>query len=281
MRHLNLRKALAKPKRDHVSRPPVVLKTPREIGLMREAGKVVAEALASVRELAKPGVTTGELNDKVAAIFRKHQARPLFLNYPNSERGKPPFPGVICSSVNEQVVHGIPSHKTVLVEGDIVSIDTGCSLNGWCGDSAITLAIGEISQEHRKLLEITKATLDLAIELIPQCRKWSEVAARMEALVVENGLHPVEKFVGHGIGRAMHESPQVPNFVNAEMLEQDFSLEPGLVLAIEPMVSLGTREVRQLNDHWTIVTRDGRASAHFEHTVAITAQGVEVLTRGE
>ena len=131
MRHLNLRKALAKQKRDHASRPPVVLKTPREISLMREAGKVVAEALSAARELARPGVTTGELNDKVAAIFQKYQARPLFLNYPNSERGKPPFPGVICSSVNEQVVHGIPSPKTVLVEGDIVSIDTGCNLNGW------------------------------------------------------------------------------------------------------------------------------------------------------
>lgn len=256
----------------------IKLKTKREIALMREAGRVVAEALGKARELAAPGVTTAELNDAVAAVFKKYDATPLFLNYPNAEPGRPPFPAVICASVNEAVVHGIPNAKRPLKSGDVVAIDTGCKLNGWCGDSAVTLAIGEVSPELTRLLDVTRETLELAIRLIPESRTWSEVARRMEAHVRSHGMATVEKFVGHGIGQNMHEAPQVPNFVSRELARNDFALEPGLVLAIEPMVSLGTKEVAMLSDGWTIVTKDRRASAHFEHTVAITEDGAEILT---
>lgn len=244
---------------------------------MREAGRVVAQALDRVRQLAVPGATTAELNDAVASIFREHKAIPLFLGYPSAVKGKPPFPAVICSSVNEQVVHGIPNHRP-LQDGDVLSIDTGCKLNGWCGDSAITLPIGQIQPELQKLLDVTSETLQLAIRAMSRCRMWSEVASLMEQYVKSQGLYVVEKFVGHGIGQAMHEEPQVPNFVSKSLRKYDIRLEPGLVLAIEPMVSLGTKDVRMLDDGWTVETKDRKPSAHFEHTVAMTADGPRVLT---
>ncbi|WP_233579020.1 type I methionyl aminopeptidase [Tautonia sociabilis] len=259
------------------SRSIIKLKSPREIGLMREAGKVVAEALARVRELAVPGATTAELNDAVAEIFRRHDATPLFLNYPSPTKGVRPFPAVICASVNDAVVHGIPNRRP-LQEGDIISIDTGCRLNGWCGDSAITLAIGAVSEEHRKLLQVTQETLDLSIRAMGRCQYWSEVAGLMERYVKSQGMHVIEKFVGHGIGRDMHEEPQVPNFVSKALRRNDIRLEPGIVLAIEPMVALGTKHVKALADGWTIVTKDNRAAAHFEHTVAMTPDGPRILT---
>ena len=245
---------------------PVVLKlkSPREIGLMREAGRVVAKALDQVRQLAVPGVTTAELDAAVAQIFREHGAIPLFKGYPSSVKGKPPFPAVICASVNEQVVHGIPNRRP-LREGDIISVDTGCKLNGWCGDAAVTLPIGEVRPEFRRLLDVTSETLNLSIRA-------------MERFVKSQGMYVVEKFVGHGIGRDMHEEPQVPNFVSKALRKNDIRLEPGIVLAIEPMVSLGTKDVRTLDDGWTVETKDRNASAHFEHTVAMTAEGPRVLT---
>lgn len=255
----------------------VKLKSPREIGLMREAGRVVGKALDRVRQLAVPGVTTAELDEAVATIFREHNATPLFLGYPSSIKGKPAFPAVICASVNEQVVHGIPNNRP-LREGDVVSIDTGCKINGWCGDSAITLPIGSISAEAQKLLDVTSATLDLAIRAMSRCKTWSEVASLMEQYVKSQGLYVIEKFVGHGIGQAMHEEPQVPNFVSKSLRKYDIRLEPGLVLAIEPMVALGTKDVRTLDDGWTVETKDRRQSAHFEHTVAMTQDGPRVLT---
>ncbi|SIO42182.1 methionyl aminopeptidase [Singulisphaera sp. GP187] len=253
------------------------LKSPREIALMREAGRVVAQALDRVRQLAVPGVTTAELDDAVSAIFREHKAIPLFRGYPSSIKGKPPFPAVICASVNEQVVHGIPNRRP-LREGDVVSIDTGCKLNGWCGDSAVTLPIGPIAPEIQKLLDVTSETLDLAIRAMTRCRTWSEVAGLMEQYVKSQGMYVVEKFVGHGIGQDMHEEPQVPNFVSKSLRKHDIRLEPGLVLAIEPMVAIGTKDVRTLDDGWTVETKDRRASAHFEHTVAMTTEGPRVLT---
>ena len=259
------------------SRSTIKLKSPREIGLMREAGKVVAEALARVRSLAVPGATTAELNDAVIEIFRNHDATPLFLNYPSPTKGVRAFPAVICASVNDAVVHGIPSRRP-LQEGDVISIDTGCRLNGWCGDSAVTLPIGEVSEEHRKLLQVTQETLDLAIRAMGRCEYWSDVASLMERYVKSQGMHVIEKFVGHGIGRDMHEEPQVPNFVSKALRRNDIRLEPGIVLAVEPMVALGTKQVKALADGWTIVTKDNRAAAHFEHTVAITTDGPRVLT---
>ncbi len=244
---------------------------------MREAGLVVAEALDRVRAMAAPGVTTADMADVVAEVFRRHNAKPLFLGYPANEKGKPPFPAVICASVNEQVVHGIPNRRP-LRDGDIVSIDTGCSLNGWCGDSAVTLAIGTPSAEAKKLLDVTLETLNLAIRAMGRCNYWSEVASLMDRYVKSQGFYVVEKFVGHGIGQAMHEEPQVPNFVSKSLIKHDIKLEPGLVLAVEPMVSVGTKDVRTLSDGWTVETKDRRPSAHFEHTVAITHEGIRVLT---
>jgi methionyl aminopeptidase len=258
--------------------PPVItLKSPREIALMRDAGRVVAKALDQVRRMAVPGATTLEMDDAVTSIFREHQATPLFLGYPSNVQGKPPFPAVICASVNEQVVHGIPNRRP-LREGDIVSIDTGCRVNGWCGDAAVTLPIGEVRPEIQKLLDCTSETLNMAIRAMGRCQTWLEVASLMERFVKSQGLYVVEKFVGHGIGQAMHEEPQVPNFVSKALRQFDIRLEPGVVLAIEPMVALGTKEVRTLSDGWTIETKDRRPSAHFEHTVAMTPEGPRVLT---
>jgi methionyl aminopeptidase len=255
----------------------IKLKSPREIGLMREAGRVVAQALDQVRQKAVPGATTAELNETVAAVFREQNATPLFLGVPSSIKGKPPFPAVVCASVNEQVVHGIPNRRP-LREGDILSIDTGCNLNGWCGDAAVTLPIGTVRPELQRLLDVTSATLALAIESMGRCRTWSEVATLMEQYVKREGMFVVEKFVGHGIGQDMHEEPQVPNFMSKALKKNDIKLEPGIVLAIEPMVSLGTKAVDTLDDGWTVVTKDRRASAHFEHTVAMTSEGPRVLT---
>jgi methionyl aminopeptidase len=258
-------------------RGQIKLKSPREIGLMRESGRVVAKALDRVKSLAVPGATTADFDAAVAEIFREHNAQPLFKGYPSSVKGKPPFPAVICASVNDRVVHGIPNRRP-LREGDIVSIDTGCRINGWCGDSATTVSIGAVRPEIKKLLDVTTETLELAIRAMSRCRTWSEVASLMERYVKSQGMYVVEKFVGHGIGQDMHEEPQVPNFVSKALRKNDIRLEPGLVLAIEPMVALGTKEVRTLDDGWTVETKDHGASAHFEHTVAMTPDGPRVLT---
>ncbi len=276
MLHSKWLKFLNRPSRPSES-AVIKLKSPREIGFMREAGRLVGQVHRQVRQLAAPGVTTAELNEAVADIYRQHDAKPLFLNYPSHTKGVSPFPAVICASVNEQVVHGIPNRRP-LREGDVISIDTGCRLNGWCGDAAVTLPIGAISEENQKLLDVTKETLDLAIRAMGRCRYWSEVATLMEQYVKSQRMFVIEKFVGHGIGRDMHEDPQVPNFVSKALRKNDIRLEPGIVLAIEPMVALGTKDVKALNDGWTICTKDGRASAHFEHTVAMTVDGPKILT---
>ena len=258
-------------------RPVIKLKSPREITLMREAGRVVAKALDRVRQMATPGVTTADMEDAVAAVFREHDATPLFLGYPSSVKGKAPFPAVICASVNHQVVHGIPNRRP-LKAGEIVSIDTGCKVAGWCGDSAVTLAIGEVDLEVQRLLDVTRESLDLAIRAMARCVTWSEVASLMERFVKSQGFYVIENFVGHGIGQDMHEEPQVPNFVSKALRKNDIRLEPGIVLAIEPMVAMGTKDVRTLDDGWTVETKDRRPSAHFEHTVAMTPDGPRVLT---
>jgi methionyl aminopeptidase len=263
--------------RKNETRQPIKLKSPREIGLMREAGRVVAKALERVRTMAAPGVSTAEFDEAVGDVFREHGAIPLFKGYPSTTKGKPPFPAVICASLNDQIVHGIPNRRP-LRDGDVVSIDTGCKLNGWCGDSALTVAIGPIKPEIQKLMTVTQETLDLAIRAMGRCRYWSEVASLMERYVKSQGMYVIEKFVGHGIGQDMHEEPQVPNFVSKSLRNHDIRLEPGLVLAVEPMVALGTKEVKTLDDGWTIMTKDRGISAHFEHTVAMTPDGPRVLT---
>jgi methionyl aminopeptidase len=258
-------------------RSTVQLKSVRELGLMRDAGRIVAQALDKVRQAVTPGVTTGELNRLVAEHFESVSAVPLFKGVPSSMKGKPSFPAVVCASINEQVVHGIPGSR-VLKEGDVISIDTGCRLNGWCGDSAYTFAVGNISAEKQRLLDVTRETLAIAIESMKTAKSWSVVAHEMELYVRRQGMSVIEQFVGHGIGQSMHEEPQVPNYVSESLRKQDFLLEPGLVLAIEPMVALGTKNVRVLPDGWTVETTDRRAAAHFEHTVAMTADGPRILT---
>ena len=255
------------------------LKSAREIGKMRDAGRIVAEALGQVKSMAAPGITTFDLDQAVVRIFAKYDAVPLFRNYPNSTKGKPAFPAVICASVNDAVVHGIPNHRP-LVEGDIVSVDTGCLYQGWCGDAAVTVPIGQVSAEVQRLLDVTSQTLDLAISSMSRCQTWFDVASLMERFVRSQKMYVIEQFVGHGIGQKMHEEPQVPNFASKALKKKNIVLEPGLVLAIEPMVALGTKNVETLGDHWTIVTKDRRASAHFEHTVAMTPDGPQVLTSG-
>lgn len=241
---------------------------------MRPPGLLVWEAHRRAAQRVRPGATTGELDAVVEQLFRERGAKPLFKGTP----GKVPFPAVTCISVNDEVVHGIPGDR-VLREGDVVSIDTGCRLNGWCGDAAVTHAVGQVDPKVRKLLDVTQGVLDLAIGLLASKSWWSEVARTMAAYVADHGFATVEAFAGHGIGREMHEAPQAPNYDSPAFEQQgDFPLQPGLVLAIEPMVNLGTKEVRCLDDHWTQVTRDGEVSAHFEHTIALTGDGPRVMT---
>ncbi len=257
-------------------RPPD-LKSTREIGLMREAGKLVAQALKLCEEMAVPGRKTIEIDQAVEELYRDHGATPLFKGY----KGKVPFPAVTCISLNEEVVHGIPSAKREIKEGDLVKIDTACKLNGWCGDRAITLMIGEVSEERRRLVNVAKETLEIAMKQMSRWKKWTQVAEEMQNKVESNGLSVVTQYVGHGIGKIMHEEPQVPNFVNREVKKHDFELQVGLVLAVEPMVNMGTAETKTLRDHWTVVTRDNLPSAHVEHTLAIVKEGVYVLTAEE
>lgn len=251
----------------------ITLRSNREIDRMRKAGRVVWEAHQRVRDRVAPGVTTAELNEAIAETFAKYDAEPLFKGVP----GKIPFPAESCISVNEEVVHGIPNDR-VLVAGDIVSVDTGCRIEGWCGDAAVTHAVGAITEPVRDLMEATLGVLNLAIELLTKRDKWSEIAKEMQQYVESRGFSVIEDFVGHGIGREMHEPPQVPNFYSQRLEERDFKLQPGLVLAVEPMVAAGRPEVHCLDDHWTQVTSDGSHSVHFEHTLALTSAGVEVLT---
>jgi methionyl aminopeptidase len=221
-----------------------------------------------------PGVTTAEIDAVIDEYLRRHSAVPLFKGVP----GKVPFPASTCISVNEEVVHGIPSRRR-LKQGDIVSLDTGAKVGGWCGDSAYTHPVGQVLPDVQRLLDVTRGVLELAIELMAVKTRWSEVAREMATMVRDNGFTVVENFVGHGIGRDMHEEPQVPNFVSPQLKRNhDFRLEPGLVIAVEPMVNMGTKKTKTLSDHWTQVTNDGRYSAHFEHTVAITADGPRILT---
>ncbi len=252
----------------------LTLKSATEIDKMRTAGLYVWHALQIAGSMVRAGVTTAEIDATVERFFKDFNAVPLFKGVP----GKVPYPAVTCISVNEEVVHGIPGPRK-LVEGDIVSIDTGCKVAGWCGDSARTFSVGKISELKQRLLDATRQSLEVAISEFACSKLWSDVARKMEKVAIDNGFSVVETLVGHGIGREMHEDPQVPNYVSNETLRySDFKLRPGLVLAVEPMVNVGTKDVRVQRDHWTIVTVDRKPSAHFEHTLALTSSGVRVLT---
>jgi methionyl aminopeptidase len=259
----------------------ITLKSRRELELMRQAGRVVCRALARAHEMARAGMTTLELDRIVHDTYTSAGGQGLFKWYPTYEPGKG-FPGNTCISVNDEVVHGIPGNRT-LKEGDIVSVDCGIRLGGYCGDSATTIAIGVVSEENARLLRVTQETLALAIQEIQPGRRWSDVARKMQEHVEKAGMSCVREFVGHGIGKQMHEAPKVPNFVSDEFRKAkdgDFYLQPGMTLAVEPMVALGGPEVAVLDDHWTVVTKDRKPAAHFEHTIAVTATGADVLTDG-
>lgn len=260
-------------KSQHQVQKPI-LKTPEQIARMREAGKLVAEALRIARSMAQPGTRTLDIDQAVDALFARHGAEPLFKGYP----GKRPFPASTCICLNEQVVHGIPGPR-VLRPGDLLKVDTACKLDGFCADSAVCIPIGDnVRPDILKLVKTAEEALAIAIREVGRKKRWTEVSSLMQQTIEKAGFSVVERFVGHGIGRSMHEAPQVPNYVSREMRDVDFDLVPGLVLAIEPMVNFGKKDVQELPDQWTVITRDRLPSAHVEHTVAITEQGVQVLT---
>jgi len=258
---------------------PIRLKSREEIEKMRRAGRVVHQVHQLCRDMTKPGVTTKEIDDAAQELIDKSGAVGLFKNYPTYKPGEG-FPGTLCISVNEVVVHGIADGR-VIKDGDLVGIDCGVKLDGWCGDAATTIMVGNVSEESKKLCEATQHVLQLAIDNIRPGRKWSQVARLMQNYAESNGYGVVRDFVGHGIGSEMHEDPKVPNFVGRELLRNDILLREGMVLAVEPMCNAGTKNVKTLDDGWTVVTLDGKNAAHYEHTIAVTETGSEVLTDGK
>jgi len=249
----------------------VVCKSAAELEKMHRAGMVVWGALGKMRAMVRPGLATKELDEFAEAWCAEHKARPAFKGY----RG---YPGSVCTSINQEVVHGIPSGARRVREGDILSLDFGVELDGYFGDAALTVPVGKISPEREKLLRVTRESLEHAIDKVRPGNRLGDVSFAVQEWVEENGYSVVREFVGHGIGTKMHEEPQVPNYGppgrGPRLLE-------GMVLAIEPMVNVGAPAVRVLEDEWTAVTADGSDSAHFEHTVAVTADGPWILTRPE
>lgn len=246
----------------------IVIKSPREIEKMRRSGQVVREILEYVRGLVKPGMTTMDLEEAAAARMHEMGVKPAFKGY----RG---YPAVLCTSVNSEVVHGIPSAKRELKDGDIVSVDTGVVIDGYYGDSATTVAVGKIDPRTQKLLEVTEASLRRGIEAVKAGATLGDIGAAVQEVVEAESFSVVREFVGHGIGTRLHEDPQVPNYGRRG---QGQKLKKGMVLCIEPMVSAGKPGVQVLEDGWTAVTEDGSLSAHYEHTVAVTADGAMILT---
>ena len=245
------------------------IKNAAEIKIMRKAGHVNAEALAAVRALLQPGVATADLNAAAEEVLRKNGAHSPFLHY-----GHPPFPASICVSINEQLVHGIPG-KRKLQEGDIVSVDCGTVLEGFVGDSAFTAGVGEISPTAQKLLQVTEQALSVGIAMMRAGNKTGDVSAAIQQFVEGNGFQVVREYTGHGVGQKMHEGPQVPNYGTPG---SGVLLRPGMTIALEPMVLVGTHRTRVLSDQWTVVSADGELTAHFEHSVAVTEGDPLVLT---
>lgn len=257
----------------------IVIKSPREIELMRAAGRLVKQILDEVGALVKPGATTAELNVRVEQMIRDAGAKALFLGVRNPQ-ARFPFPASICASRNEEIVHGVPDARPLL-EGDIISIDCGVQLRGYCGDSARTFAVGTVSPKVQRLLNVTQEALQIAVREIKPHQRWSRVAKMMQRVVEDAGFGVVREFVGHGIGREMHEEPKVPNYYDRGQRGGDFELLRGMTLAVEPMVTAGRPEVEYRDSSkWTVVTKDRSWAAHFEHTIAVTDDGADVLTDG-
>jgi methionyl aminopeptidase len=254
----------------------IVIKTKAELEKMRRSGMLVHDILKALGQMAKEGVSTWDL--EVAAVKMMHDAgaKPAFKGYYVAAAGER-FKYVLCTSVNDEIVHGMPNPKRILRNGDIVSIDTGVSLDGYFGDSAITVGIGELSEQTKKLLQVTRESLELAIDKVREGNRLFDICGTVEEHVVKNGFSIVREYVGHGIGTQLHEEPQVPNYVDKR--NENPRLREGMVLAIEPMVNAGRPEAKVLKDKWTAVAKDGSYSAHFEHCVAVTKNGPWVLTR--
>ncbi len=248
----------------------IVCKSPREIELMRKAGKVLKDALKIAKKIAKPGVTTKYIDEQLEEYLLQQGCRPIFKGYKG-------FPKSICASINDEIVHGIPSDRE-LCDGDIFSIDIGSEYKKYMADMAITLPIGNISEKAKILLEVCENSLKHAIKTLKADIKLSELSKAIQVYVEERGFSVVRDYTGHGIGRKMHEDPQIPNFVSNTALNNDVILSSGMTIAIEPMICVGSYETEVLSNNWTVVTRDRSLSAHFEHTIAITDNGADVLT---
>lgn len=240
---------------------------------MRQAGRIVAEVLERMRETVAPGVMTAELDALAEQVIRRHSAIPSFKDYPASSAH--PFPGSICASVNEELVHGIPGSR-VLQEGDIISIDVGAIHQDYHGDAAVTLLVGEVDGETRRLVEVTEGALQAGIAQARAGNRSGDISAAIQEVVERHGFNVVREYTGHGIGRQMHEEPQVPNFGEPG---HGVLLRSGMTIALEPMVLAGDYRVRVRDDHWTVVSADGRPTAHFEHTILIRDGAAEILTR--
>jgi methionyl aminopeptidase len=247
----------------------VIRKAPEQLAKMREAGRVVAEMHEKIREAVRPGVTTLELDAIARDVIDRRGARSNFLGY-----GHPPFPAVVCTSPNDVIVHGIPGPYR-LKDGDIISIDCGAIIDGWHGDAAFTAPVGEVTAEATRLLEVTERSLYAGIDAMVAGNRISDIGHAVQKVAEEAGFSVVREYVGHAIGTAMHEKPEVPNYGEPG---KGPKLKPGMVFAVEPMVNVGTRRTKLLDDGWTVVTADGALSAHFEHTIAITDDGPQIFT---
>jgi methionyl aminopeptidase len=254
----------------------IVIKTRSELEKMRRSGKLVHDILRALGEMAVEGVSTWDLEVAAVKMMQDAGAKPAFKGYYVPAAGER-FKYVLCTSVNDEIVHGMPNPKRILKKGDIVSIDTGVSLDGYFGDSAITVGIGELSEQTKRLLRVTQESLELAIDKVREGNRLFDICSTVENYVVKNGFSIVREYVGHGIGTQLHEEPQVPNYVDKR--NENPRLREGMVLAIEPMVNAGRPEAKVLKDKWTAVAKDGSYSAHFEHCVAVTKEGPWVLTR--
>lgn len=252
----------------------VKLKSSSEIDLMRKSGSAVSEVLREIGTAIKEGISTYELDLIAKDAIKTRNALPAFFGYKMTPY-HPPYPGVICASINQEVVHGIPSKKRKLRNGDIISIDVGLKLNGYYGDTAFTFPVGDISPKAQHLLDVTYASLYEGIKAAKPGYRIGDIAFAVQAYVESRRCSVVRDFVGHGLGRSLHEDPQVPNYGEPK---KGTRLKPGMVIAIEPMVNLGNSEVKVLDDDWTVISMDGNLSAHFEHMVAILSDGPEILT---
>lgn len=255
---------------------PITLKSRQQIAQLRDAGKLVAETFEVLRPHVVPGVTTADLDRIAEEYIRKHGAEPIYKGYvPRGARGIPPFPGTICASVNDVICHGIPSAKQTLKTGDIIGVDIGVILNGWVGDSCMTYAVGQLDDRSQRLMEVAQRVLDLGIDTARSGNRLGDIGATIQHYAEANGFSVVREYTGHGVGRKLHEEPTVLHYGAPGT---GIKLKPGMVFTIEPMVNVGTAETRLLSDHWTVKTADGKRSAQFEHTIAITDDAPQILT---